>query len=440
MVSQIAFEKFIKQNRLFSQNDKILATVSGGADSVVLLHLLVKCGYNTQIAHCNFNLRNEESDGDEDFVRQLAKQYNVKLFCKSFNTKEYAAEHKLSIEMAARELRYNWFEQLSAENNFTRIATGHHLSDNIETLMLNLNRGTGINGITGIKPLVGNIARPLLFATRTEIEEFAKHNKLAFRTDSSNLSDDYQRNYIRHHIVPAFKQINKQFEQRMAQNLNNLSQAANIYNFYVEQAKLRMVKNINGKTIIDKQTLINEQFAETVLFEILSDYGFNNEQTKRILSLINGESGKLFFSNSHKLLIDRQYIIIEPTTNKTTNVQVEQIGTTKANGSTFEMQVVDIENFELIKLSNVACLDFEKIELPITIRSWQNGDTFYPLGMNKQQKLSNFFINNKINRLDKESALVLTSNNQIIWVAGYRPDNRFKITDTTKQVLVIKMY
>lgn len=440
MVSQIAFEKFVKQNRLFSQNDKILATVSGGADSVVLLHLLVKGGYHTSIAHCNFKLRDEESDGDEQFVKQLAKQYNIQLFCKSFNTKEYATERKLSIEMAARELRYNWFKQLSTEHGFTRIATGHHLSDNIETLMLNLNRGTGINGITGIKPLAENIARPLLFATRTEIEEFAKQNNLTFRTDRTNLSDDYQRNYIRHHIVPAFKQINPHFEQRMAQNLDNLTQAANIYNYYIEQAKLKIVKAIGDKIAIDKQSIINERFAETVLFEIVSNYGFNSEQAKRILSVINGESGKLFISNSHKLLIDRTQIIIEPISNKTTNVTVDKLGTIKANNSTFEMQVIDVANFNLIKQPNVACIDLEKIQLPITIRTWQDGDTFYPLGMNKQQKLSNFLINNKINRLDKENVLVLTCNNQIVWVAGHRIDNRFKITETTKQVLVIKMY
>ena len=432
------FKQFVNYNRLFDRNHNLLAAVSGGADSVVMLHLLAQCQLKVAVAHCNFQLRGADADGDEEFVRQLATRYEMPFFSIRFDTLAYAEQHHLSVEMAARELRYNWFAELAAEHHFDRILTAHHLNDNIETLLLNLTRGTGINGLCGIAAINGNIARPLLFATREQIEEYARLNNLTFRTDCTNLTDDYQRNIVRHQIVPVMKQINPSFEERMSKNFKHIRQAADTYNWYVDKAKAEVLKPDGNDCKIDTEKLMNQPFAEAVLFECIKPYGFNSSQVEDIIKNLGQKSGCTFSSGSHKLLIDRSQIIIEPI--EQTEFESIVIDSPQDIDSIgLKMSVVPINGFVLDKRSNVACLDLDKLQFPLTIRRWQHGDFFYPIGMNKAQKLSDFFVNNKVNVFDKERVMVLTSGERIAWVVGYRPDNRFKISNETQRVLVVEL-
>ena len=430
------FRQFVSSNQLFDRSHSLLATVSGGADSVVMLHLLAQCRLKVAVAHCNFQLRGADADGDEEFVRQLADKYKMPFFSIRFDTLAYAEQHHLSVEMAARELRYNWFAQLAAEHHFDRILTAHHLNDNIETMLLNLTRGTGINGLTGIAAINGNIARPLLFATRSQIEEYARLNNLAFRTDSTNLSDDYQRNIIRHRVVPVLKELNPAFEERMSKNFKHIRQAADIYNWYVAKIAAEVVQTAGQKTIIDTERLVQQPFAETVLFESIKLFGFNSSQTEDIMKAVGQKSGSTFMSATHRLLVDRKKIIVrEAETAGFDPIVIESPRDVESIG--LKMSVVPIDGFVLDKRPCVACLDIDKLQFPLTIRLWQYGDFFYPLGMTKAQKLSDFFINNKVNVFDKEHTMVLTSGERIAWVVGFRPDNRFKIDQQTKRVLVV---
>ena len=432
------FKQFVNQNQLFDRRHSLLAAVSGGADSVVMLHLLAQCQLKVAVAHCNFQLRGADADGDEEFVRQLAEKYQMPFFSIRFNTLAYADEHKLSVEMAARELRYNWFAQLAAEHHFDRILTAHHLNDNIETLLLNLTRGTGINGLCGISAVNGNIVRPLLFATRSQIEEYARLNNLAFRTDSTNLSDDYQRNIVRHRIVPVFKEINPAFEERILKNFKHIRQAADIYNWYIDKAKSEVLKTDDNCCTIDAEKLMQQPFAEPVLYECLKPFGFNGAQVEDVMKSIGQKSGCTFSSGSHKLLVDRSQIIIEPA--EQTEFEPIVIDSPQdIDCLGIKMKVVSAGDFVLDKRRCVASLDFDELQFPLTIRRWQHGDFFYPLGMAKAQKLSDFFVNNKVNVFEKERALVLTSGDKIAWVVGYRPDNRIKISDKTQQVLVVEV-
>ena len=432
------FRQFVNQNQLFNHSHSLLAAVSGGADSVVMLHLLAQCRLKVAVAHCNFQLRGADADGDEEFVRQLAAKYQMQFFSIRFNTLAYADERRLSVEMAARELRYNWFAQLAAEHHFDRILTAHHLNDNIETLLLNLTRGTGINGLVGISAVNGNIARPLLFATRNQIEEYARLNNLAFRTDYTNLTDEYQRNIVRHRIVPVLKELNPAFEERMSKNFNHIRQAADIYNWYVTKISAEVLKTCGPQIIIDTEKLMQQQFAEAVLYECVRAFGFNSAQMEDIMRCIGQKSGSTFKSATHRLLVDRLQIIIEPaeqTDFETIVIEspqnIDNLGLT--------MQVVPIADFVLDKRPCVACLDLDKLCFPLSIRRWQHGDFFYPIGMSKAQKLSDFFVNNKVNVFEKERVMVLTSDEKIAWIIGYRPDNRFKISNETQRVLILSL-
>ena len=430
------FKQFVNQNGLFGRGERLLAAVSGGADSVVMLHLLAQCRLKVAVAHCNFQLRGADADGDEEFVRQLAAKYQMPFFCIRFNTLAYADEHRLSVEMAARELRYNWFAQLAAEHQFHRILTAHHLNDNIETMLLNLTRGTGINGLTGIAALNGNIARPLLFASRDQIEEYARLNNLAFRTDCTNLTDDYQRNIVRHRIVPVLKEINPSFEERMLKNFKHIGQAADIYNWYVEKATAEVLSTDGKQTIIDTEKLLQQPFAEPVLYECLKRFGFNSAQVEAVMKNVGQKSGATFKSASHSLLVDRKKIIVrEAETAGFDPIVIESPRDVESIG--LKMSVVPIDGFVLDKRPCVACLDIDKLQFPLTIRLWQYGDFFCPIGMDKAQKLSDFFVNNKVNVFDKERVMVLVSGERIAWIIGYRPDNRFKVDKKTQQVLVI---
>ena len=430
------FLQFVNDNRLFDRSHNLLAAVSGGADSSVMLHLLAQGRFKVSVAHCNFKLRGSDADADEQFVRQLAEKYGMPFFSVSFDTTAYAAEHKISIEMAARELRYNWFAQLATEHGFDRILTAHHLDDNVETMLLNICRGTGINGLAGISLINGSIVRPLLFASRQQIEDYAAANGLAFRTDATNLTDDYQRNIVRHRIVPVMRQINSAFDERMLKNFSNIKQAAQIYNWYIDKAKSEVLQTDSNRIIINIGMLKRQPFAEPVLYECVSEFGFNSSQAEQMMKIIGQKSGFTFSSATHKLLIDRNQIIIEPLENN--DFQSLSINQPQDVPSlVITMQLVPAVGFQIDRRPFVACLDFDKLQFPLILRRWQNGDNFYPLGMNRTKKLSDFFIDNKLDLFEKEKTLVLVSAGKIAWIVGMRPDNRFKVDEKTKQVLVI---
>jgi len=433
------FNSFINKNNLCNKQETILVTVSGGIDSVVLLDLFVNANYNIVLAHCNFKLRDDESDSDELFVKNLCEKYNIDNHFISFDTKKYAEKNKLSIEMAARELRYNWFNSLCKENNYSKIAVGHHLNDSIETIFINLTRGTGINGITGISPVNGNIIRPLLFATREQIEEYALKNNLKYRNDSSNESTVFVRNIIRHNIIPKLKKINPSFEKTMMQNIKNLSDTAAIYNERINSITGKIVLQNNNHYKIPISELNKLPEKQVWLFEFLSQFGFSNAVSNNIIAGINNNCGKIFFSNTHKLLIDRKYILIEKITdNQYQPFIIENINDFNKLPFEVSVSVVSADNFILNKNKNIANIDLDKLKFPLTVRKWQKGDIFYPLGMKNKKKVSDFFIDNKINRFDKNNIWIFTdAENEIFWISGLRIDNRFKITDKTKNVIII---
>ncbi len=433
------FNKYIYKNQLCTKKDSILITVSGGADSVVLLHLFNLAGYNTILAHCNFNLRGKESDEDEEFVKDLCCKYKIESHFISFNTTEYATKNKLSIEMAARELRYNWFSELCLQHSYTKIATGHHLNDSIETLFINLSRGVGINGITGISPKNGNVIRPLLSFTRQQIEDYTDSENLQYRNDSSNESLKHMRNIVRHEIMPAFKKINPSFEATMQQNMGHFSQAAAIFNTQMQKS-VKEITSITGNQIkLSISKLLKHKQPQTLLFEIISAMGFSADSINKILIAAKGDSGRTFYSETHQLLVDRSFIIIEENSSKASSYIITHIDDFKNLPINILAIELNIENFSLIKDNNVACIDSDKIQFPLTLRLWKQADSFYPLGMKNKKKLSNFFIDQKIDRFAKEKTWLLECNGKIIWVVGLRIDDRFKVAESTKTVLKLTL-
>ncbi len=433
------FKKFISLHKLCTKTDKILVTVSGGADSVVLLHLFNLSGYNAALAHCNFNLRGKESDGDELFVKGLCNKYNIESHFISFDTREYASVNKLSIEMAARDLRYNWFAELCKKHNYTKIATGHHLNDSIETIFINMSRGTGINGITGIAPKNKDIIRPLLFATRRQIEDYATAEGLLYRTDSSNLSPKHMRNIVRNEIIPAFKKINPSFESTMEKNMGYFSEAASIFNNQVQKTNSEITSKIGNQIKLSIKKLLDYAHPQTLLFEIISPMGFSFDSVSKIIIAAKGNSGRTFHSETHKLLVDRDFIIIEEEISKAESYIINHIDDFKNLPIGMLAAKTDIDDFVLTKDNAVACLDADKIGFPLTLRRWKSGDSFYPFGMQNRKKLSNFFIDQKVDRFAKEKTWLLEYNGKIVWVVGLRIDNRFKISENTKVVLQLTL-
>lgn len=435
--------KYIEKEKLFISNDKVLLAVSGGLDSVVMCELFHKANLNFGIAHCNFQLRDKESDEDETFVESLAAHYNVSFHTTTFKTASLAKKSKTSIQVTARELRYKWFEAIRQEYDYNYIATAHHLNDSIETFLINFARGTGISGLHGILPKQQYIIRPLLFATREELETFAKKQKLNFREDSSNASDKYVRNKIRHHIVPVLKEINPGFEKTAAVTIQRLIDTENIYKTEIENKRASIVKSENNSTTISVRALKKLVSLNAYLYEFLMPFDFNASTIEEISAALNKESGKQFFSPTHRLIKDRDVLLIQKS-KKEKPENERQFKITKSQTvlktETFELHFKALKsaNYELPTTSSTALIDFEKLEFPLVIRRWQQGDVFFPLGMKGKKKLSDFFIDKKLSLYQKENTWLLTSGDKIVWIIGLRPDDRFKITTKTKKVYRIE--
>ncbi|MEN8116577.1 MAG: tRNA lysidine(34) synthetase TilS [Bacteroidota bacterium] len=432
------FVENIKEKQLFEQNQKVLLAVSGGIDSMVLLHLFEKSGFDYGIVHCNFQLRGEESDQDEEFVRTQVLIHGVPAFFKKFETQEYARLSGISIEMAARELRYEYFDKVRAENGFDFIATAHHQDDLIETFFLNLSRKTGIKGLTGIKEKAGNIIRPLLFASRVDIEQFAAQNYIEFREDSSNNEVVFQRNFLRHKILPVFTELNPSFKNNLLASIENLKDAEKVYSGFMASEKEKAADKKDANCVINIKKLKNSDFSKTLLLEILTEYNFNAVVVDEVFKSLDTESGRQFYSRTHRLVKDRENLFVSELKEEEEKIYyIEKDDIELFAPFDITIEKYDAADFEIVRDSNVACIDSDEIEFPLLMRKWKQGDYFQPLGMTGFKKVSDFFIDRKIPIHEKENIWLLCSDKKIVWIMGHRLDNRFKITPQTKRVVKI---
>ena len=429
-------QNFIVEKSLFSREDKLILGISGGADSVCLMHILLALGYRFDLAHCNFNLRGKESDEDEVFVQELAKKHQLKLHVKQFDTEGYAAENKISTQMAARDLRYAWFNHLLLTKNAKYIAIAHHENDDIETFFINLIRGSGLKGLLGISEKTNSIVRPLMAITRDEIESYLDENKLRYRDDSSNSSVKYLRNKIRHELMPLLAEMNPSIQQTISEEMRILEGVSQVYSCKIEEVRKDLMQEKNGIVQFETSDLLALKPLHNYLYELLSPYGFVT--IDEIAKALKGQSGKQFFSNTHQLLVDREFIFIsELDVKKNVSITIEDM--TKEIKHPIQLNFSKTDNLEWIKNKNIAQLDYDKLQFPLTLRKWKKGDKFMPLGMQTFKKLSDFFIDNKFSILDKNKQWLLCSNKDIVWVVGHRIDERYKLQSKTKKVYIAQI-
>jgi tRNA(Ile)-lysidine synthase len=434
------FRTFCRKQQLFSADEKILLAVSGGVDSMVMLHLLNEAKFNIAVAHCNFQLRGKESDGDESLVHRTAVELGIQYYSERFNTKAYSEDNGINIQQSARNLRYSWFEKLLKSEGFDRIATAHHASDQTETILYNISKGCGISGLRGIPVMNSNVVRPLLFASRTEILEYAMQNKVTWREDKSNSDNKYSRNLIRNSIIPELKLINPGIDRTMLRNSERYRSIEALLGEKKAEIVSKYLSTEEFGEVLSLDWLEETKGSFVLLEEILKDYGFNNDQVTSIYEPPNWQTGKTYTSQKFKLVVNRGKIHIYPNVKesfldleiKNFENKIELIGTELS----FKKMLRD--EFQIINDSHVACLDFDSLKRPLKIRSWKSGDNFIPLGMTHKKKLSDFMIDQKIPLNLKKRVHLLESAGQIAWVIGHRIDDRFKVTSKTQNVLVVE--
>ena len=429
-------KKHINQNFPFLENSRLLLATSGGIDSMVLAHLLHQLNYDIALCHCNFQLRGLESFGDQNFVQEYATANQIPLFLTQFDTEAFANDYKLSTQIAARELRYNWFYELLETEGYDYIVTAHHADDNIETFLINLSRGTGLEGLVGIPAKNDKIIRPLLVFSREEIQEYAKQNNIQWREDSSNASDKYLRNKIRHHLIPLLKELNPKFLESFQKTQIYLNQSQEL----VEDAAVMVYQQVakeEGDTIVfNLEQLLRLPNYKSYLYQWLNEFGFTAWED--VYDLVEAQSGKQVFSADFRLLKDRTTLILSP-------IQEEE-----AEVFFIEKDIITIETPLQLSFSKVneiknashstIYVDEDQLVYPLLLRKWEEGDVFQPFGMNgKTKKLSKLFKDEKLSLIEKENRWVLWSGNQIVWVVGIRQDERFRINATTKNILKISL-
>ena len=422
-------QKFIEEKKLFNLQDKILVALSGGADSVALVRVLLSLGYTCECAHCNFHLRGLESDRDEAFVRQLCEKQCIPLHVTHFDTSAYAKEHYISIEMAARELRYEWFEHIRKEIGASAIAVAHHRDDSVETFLLNLMRGAGINGLKGIPVKNGLIVRPLLSVSREDILDYLQAIHQDFVTDSTNMEDEYMRNKIRLNILPVMKEVNPSIMETIQETTFRFSEISNIYRQDRTEAIARKVISTSPDMFrISLADVLEDLAPLSLLHEVLFPKGFNASQIQDIYrSLSSSQSGKLFFSTEWEVLRDREYIWIKK---KAPAQSIPEIKMDEVNRT---------PSFVIPRDKHIACLDADKIKQPLTIRKWERGDKFVPLGMKGKKNVSDYLTDKKFSLFQKENQYVVCCGEDIVWLVNERTDHRFRITDNTQRIMLIQI-
>jgi tRNA(Ile)-lysidine synthase len=434
------FREFIRQRALFDPEDEILVAVSGGIDSMVLWRLFEESEFRYGVIHCNFQLRGEDSMLDEQLVRDQAAQRGVRLFVRRFDTLEYAEARGISVEMAARELRYEWFEEVRSRNGYRYIATAHHQDDLLETFFINLVRKTGIRGLTGFREKSGTLIRPLLFAGRKEIEAFSVSQDISFRKDYTNDEIIFQRNFIRHQIIPGLEKLNPAFRSNLSATMENLRKTEEVYQSEISKQLMKISCREGEFPAVYLSQLLKLPNPEIVLFEWMSRYGFQTPVISALYAALPGETGSQYFSRTHRLVIDRNKLIITPIPGKESPVYYLEEGALELmHPFRMVLERVSASGFRVITDPTVACLDAGKLVFPLIIRKWQPGEYFQPLGMQGFKKLSDFFVDEKFSLPEKEGVWVLYSENKVVWIIGHRIDHRFRITSETGEVMIFRL-
>jgi tRNA(Ile)-lysidine synthase len=435
------FVEFIEKNKLFKPDNKILAAVSGGMDSVLMAHLLKAAGFNFGIAHCNFMLRGPEALADQEFTRNLAQQLGVSFHTTNFDTKAYAAAHKISIQMAARELRYQWFGHLCKTDGYRVISLAHHQNDTIETILLNLTRGTGIAGLHGILPVNGQLVRPLLFLNRVDIQTIIEQEGFAFVEDSSNSSVKYARNKIRHQVVPLLKELNPSIEATFENNLKHFRDMEILLNQKVEELNRELLVFHNDEVHISLNDIQKLNPQRLLLFKLLQPYNFTDTVIDDLISALGKHSGRVFENADFTLVVDRGKVIVTKRIARNDDrVEINKMDNDIAYKG-YKLTLLHDDSPLIVKDNPMAVsVDSDLLVYPLTVRAWEKGDHFYPLGMKTRKKLSDFFINEKIplNRKN-ELPILINGNGDIIWIGGYRLSERYKVSENTKKVTIFEL-
>jgi tRNA(Ile)-lysidine synthase len=440
MLDQV--RQYIEEHQLFSlTDDPLLVAVSGGQDSVVLADVLHRLGVPFAVAHCHFGLRGEEADADEQFVRKLAKKYEVPYFAEFFQTKAFAEQEGISTQMAARALRYEWFERLRQTQNLAYIATAHHQRDAAETMLLNLTHGTGLAGLHGIPPKNGYLVRPLLGIGKPELFEYLVENHLIWREDASNDSPVYQRNRLRQEVLPVLRDINPNLDQTLQFTAERVGGAEEIVRRYVADTAAEAQRTEADVTYLNITTLLRTAATTLVLHELLRPFGFSFPVVKDIVAAFPAEPGRRFESPTHRLVKDREQLVI--TRKVLTKFGTHQIQAgqevLKIDGLHLRLELAEAAGLDIPRGKAVAALDADLLKFPLIVRPWQEGDWFMPIGMKGKKKLSDFLIDQKVPLNLKDNVFVLVSaDGKIAWVIGFRPDERFKVTEQTERVLTVK--
>ena len=432
------FKQYIKENTLIEKGDKIIVALSGGIDSIVLTHLLKEYGAEMVAAHCNFHLRGDESDGDEQFVNDFCKANGIECHTQHFDTEAYAKTQGLSIEMAARELRYSWFEQLRQDLGFDKIAVAHHADDQIETFLINLLRGSGIHGLKAMLPQNGNIIRPLLWASREDIRKHALEHNIKWRDDSTNNETIYTRNKLRNIVIPEICSNFTNARQTIASSINHLATECALYDQLVGQ-HIESIQTKDNDTVSIAKDEFKKANGKQLLFEWIRQYNFNTSQCEFIAKALSSKPGQTYHSPTHRLCIARDRLVINPTNSKNnTNVCINEGQNKITQPINISFSLIErTADLSISRDNNCAMLDNDKLQYPLRVRNWHHGDRFKPLGMSGSKLVSDFFTDQHLTQVEKDKSLILEdASGKIVWLIGYRIDDRFKINDQTKHILV----